>query len=67
MKKITLVVGLALILVVPAVSVAKPTPDKGDKRAANDSNAAKKDPLECGSFGSHGAWQPRQRPNLGRV
>lgn len=34
MKKITLVVGLALILVVPAVSVAKPTPDRGDKRAA---------------------------------
>jgi len=34
MKKITLVAGLALILVVPAVSVAKPTPDRGDKRAA---------------------------------
>jgi hypothetical protein len=34
MKKITLVAGLALILVVPATSVAKPTPDKGDKRAA---------------------------------
>ena len=34
MKKITLVAGLALILVVPAVSVAKPAPDKGDKRAA---------------------------------
>ena len=34
MKKITLVAGLALILVVPAVSVAKPTPDKADKRAA---------------------------------
>jgi hypothetical protein len=34
MKKITLVAGLALILVVPAVSVAKPTPDRGDRRAA---------------------------------
>ena len=34
MKKITLVAGLALILVVPATSVAKPTPDRGDKRAA---------------------------------
>jgi hypothetical protein len=34
MKKITLVAGLALILVLPAVSVAKPTPDRGDKRAA---------------------------------
>jgi hypothetical protein len=34
MKKITLVAGLALILVVPATSIAKPTPDKGDKRAA---------------------------------
>jgi hypothetical protein len=34
MKKITLVAGLALILVVPAVSVAQPTPDKGDRRAA---------------------------------
>jgi hypothetical protein len=34
MKKITLVAGLALILVLPAVSVAKPTPDSGDKRAA---------------------------------
>jgi len=34
MKKLTLVAGLALILVVPATSVAKPTPDKGDKRAA---------------------------------
>ena len=34
MKKITLVAGLALILLVPAVSVAKPTPDRADKRAA---------------------------------
>jgi hypothetical protein len=34
MKKITLVTGLALILVVPATSVAKPAPDRGDKRAA---------------------------------
>ena len=34
MKKFTLVAGLALILVVPATSVAKPTPNRGDKRAA---------------------------------
>jgi hypothetical protein len=34
MKKITLVAGLALILVVPATSIAKLHPDKGDKRAA---------------------------------
>jgi hypothetical protein len=34
MKKITLVAGLALILVLPTVALAKPTPDKGDKRAA---------------------------------
>jgi len=34
MKKITLVAGLALILVLPTVASAKPTPDKGDKRAA---------------------------------
>ena len=34
MKKITLVAGLALILVLPAVAAAKPTPDRGDKRAA---------------------------------
>jgi len=34
MKKITLVAGLALILVVPTLALAKPTPDKGDKRAA---------------------------------
>jgi hypothetical protein len=34
MKKITLVAGLALILVVPAVSVAKPHPDRGDRLAA---------------------------------
>ena len=44
MKKITLVAGLALILVVPAVSVAKPTPDKGDKRAAKS---------ECNMFRGH--------------
>src|SRR3954454_21731679 len=34
MKKMTLEAGLALILVVPADSVAKPTPDRGDRRAA---------------------------------
>jgi hypothetical protein len=44
MKKITLVAGLALILVVPATSVAKPTPDKGDKRAAK---------AECSMFRGH--------------
>jgi hypothetical protein len=34
MKKITLVTGLALALVLPTVAGAKPTPDRGDKRAA---------------------------------
>ena len=34
MKKITVVAGLALILVLPTVAAAKPAPDKGDKRAA---------------------------------
>jgi hypothetical protein len=34
MKKTTLVTGLALVLVVPTVAGAKPTPDSGDKRAA---------------------------------
>jgi hypothetical protein len=34
MKKITLVTGLAFALVLPAAAVAKPTPDKADKRAA---------------------------------
>ena len=34
MKKITLVTGLVFALVLPAVAVAKPTPDKADKRAA---------------------------------
>jgi len=34
MKKITLVTGLALALVVPTVAGAKPTPNAGDKRAA---------------------------------
>jgi hypothetical protein len=34
MKKITLVAGLALALVLPTVAGAKPTPDRGDKRAA---------------------------------
>jgi hypothetical protein len=46
MKKITLVAGLALILVVPATSVAKPTPDKGDKRAAK---------AECKTLRGHSA------------
>jgi len=44
MKKITLVAGLALILLVPAVSVAKPTPDRADKRAAKS---------ECNMFRGH--------------
>jgi hypothetical protein len=35
MKKITLVTGLALILVLPAIAIAKVTPDRGDRRAAN--------------------------------
>jgi hypothetical protein len=34
MKKITLVTGLVLALVLPATAVAKPSPDRGDKRAA---------------------------------
>jgi hypothetical protein len=34
MKKITLVAGLALALVMPATAMAKPSPDKADKRAA---------------------------------
>jgi hypothetical protein len=34
MKKITLVTGLALVLVLPTVAGAKATPDRGDKRAA---------------------------------
>lgn len=34
MKKITLVTGLVFALVLPAAAVAKPSPDKGDKRAA---------------------------------
>jgi hypothetical protein len=34
MKKITLVAGLALIIVLPTVALAKPAPDRGDKRAA---------------------------------
>src|SRR4051812_6299811 len=44
MKKITLVAGLALILVVPAISVAKPSPDRADKRAAKS---------ECNMFRGH--------------
>jgi hypothetical protein len=34
MKKITLVTGLVFALVLPAAAVAKPSPDKADKRAA---------------------------------
>jgi hypothetical protein len=34
MNKITLVIGLALVLVLPTVAGAKPTPNAGDKRAA---------------------------------
>ena len=34
MKKITVVTGLALALIVPTVAGAKPTPNAGDKRAA---------------------------------
>jgi hypothetical protein len=34
MKKITVYLGLALALVLPATALAKPTPDRGDKRAA---------------------------------
>ncbi len=34
MKKITLVTGLVFALVLPAAAVTKPSPDKGDKRAA---------------------------------
>ena len=34
MKKITLVTGLVFALVLPVAAVAKPNPDRGDKRAA---------------------------------
>jgi hypothetical protein len=34
MKKITLVAGLTLALVLPATAVAKPSPDQADRRAA---------------------------------
>jgi hypothetical protein len=34
MKKLTIVTGLALALVLPAGAVAKPNPDQADKRAA---------------------------------
>lgn len=44
MKKITLVAGLALILVLPAISVATPSPDRADKRAAKS---------ECNMFRGH--------------
>src|SRR3954452_11608766 len=46
MKKITLVAGLALILALPAVSITKPAPDKGDKRAAK---------TECKTLRGHSA------------
>ncbi|MFL5889850.1 MAG: hypothetical protein ACJ76M_12305 [Solirubrobacteraceae bacterium] len=34
MKKITLVTGLVFAVVLPVAAVAKPSPDRGDKRAA---------------------------------
>jgi hypothetical protein len=46
MKKITLVAGLALILVLPTVAGATPTPDRGDKRAATK---------ECNTLRGHTA------------
>jgi hypothetical protein len=46
MKKITLFTGLALVLVLPAVALAKPHPDKGDKRAAK---------AECKTLRGHSA------------
>ncbi len=44
MKKITVVTGLALALLVPTVAGAKPTPNAGDKRAAKS---------ECNMFRGH--------------
>src|SRR5262245_23606697 len=44
MKKITVVTGLALALLVPAVALAKATPNAGDKRAAKS---------ECNMFRGH--------------
>jgi len=44
MKKITLMAGLALVLVLPAISVAKPSPDRADKREAKS---------ECNMFRGH--------------
>jgi hypothetical protein len=46
MKKITLFIGFALVLVLPAVAAAKPHPDKGDKRAAK---------AECKTLRGHSA------------
>jgi hypothetical protein len=46
MKKITLMAGLALILVLPAVSVAKPSPHKASKHAAR---------VACKSLRGHSA------------
>jgi hypothetical protein len=46
MKKITLVAGLALILVLPTVAGATPAPDRGDKRAATK---------ECNTLRGHTA------------
>jgi hypothetical protein len=45
MKKITLVLGLVLALVVPSTAGAKPVPDNGDKRAAKQ---------ECKVLRGHG-------------
>ena len=44
MKKISLMAGLALILVLPAISAAKPSPDRADKREAKS---------ECNMFRGH--------------
>jgi hypothetical protein len=46
MKKITLMAGLALILVLPAISVAKPSTDKASKHAAR---------VACKSLRGHSA------------
>src|SRR5215212_3355367 len=45
MKKITLFIGLALALVLPAGAIAKPHPDNADKRAAKK---------ECKALNLHG-------------
>jgi hypothetical protein len=44
MKKITLVAGLALIIVLPTVALARPAADRGDKRAAK---------VECKTLRGH--------------